>query len=267
MREEDAARGPALAVAVPCWNEAARLRGDVFARTLAAHPDWRFVFVDDGSSDGTGEALEALARRDPERIAVLRLPRNRGKAEAVRQGVLAAAAGGAPHVAFLDADLSTGPEDLAALLAEAGRSGALVVCGSRVRLLGRRIERRAVRHYLGRVFATAASLTLGLPVYDTQCGAKLFRNGPDLAAVFGRPFNSTWTFDVELLGRYLLRLGGVNALPGGLCAIVEHPLAAWADVAGSKVRPRHFFTGLFELLRIRRLLRSRTYRTLFGPDR
>lgn len=260
-----------LTIVVPCWNEAARLRPDDFRATLAIRPDWRFLFVNDGSGDGTPALLDALAAADPERIRVLHLPRNMGKAEAVRRGMLAA--GGSftgddsrsAYAAYLDADLSTRPLELADMLDHARHSGAVAVLGSRVQLLGRSIERKPARHYLGRVFATAASLTLGLPVYDTQCGAKLFRTGPDLAAVFGQPFHSNWTFDVELLGRLLIRLGGSNSLPGGRFAVIEHPLAAWSDVAGSKVRPWDFFVAIRELLRVRRLLRAPDYRRRFAP--
>ena len=56
--------------------------------------------------------------------------------------------------------------------------------------------------------ATLAALILRQPFYDTQCGAKLFRNTPALAGALSEPFRSPWAFDLELLGR--LR----EALPG-----------------------------------------------------
>ena len=102
---------------------------------------------------------------------------------------------------------------------------------ARVGLLGRTIERRAARHYLGRVFATFASLALRLRVYDTQCGAKLFRVTPGVVDALSRPFRSSWVFDVELIGR-LLR---TSAAPLPETAFEEVPLLEWHDVSGSKL--------------------------------
>jgi len=122
-----------------------------------------------------------------------------------------------------------------------------MVFGARVQLLGRKIDRSVLRHYLGRVFATFASLVLRLPIYDTQCGAKLFRVTPVIVSLFATPFCSRWTFDVEIIARYIQRVGSVTTAAS---QIVEFPLYIWKDVAGSKVKPRHFLIALFDMFRI-----------------
>jgi len=124
-----------------------------------------------------------------------------------------------------------------------------------VQLLGRTIERRHVRHYVGRVFATCASLSLGLPVYDTQCGAKIFRRSEALLAAIATPFKSRWAFDVELFGR-LVRPG--HGTPGiALNRIWEEPLRAWTDVAGSKLSAVAGLRAAFDLACIAWAIRRR----------
>ncbi len=70
----------------------------------------------------------------------------------------------------------------------------------------------------------------------------------DLKNVFARPFLSKWVFDVEIIARYS-RLCGHDAEKMERC-VYEYALDEWADVAGSKVRPRDFFTAMLDLLRI-----------------
>ncbi len=223
------------AVIIPCFNEAARLDDDAILG-LVAQPGVDLLLVDDGSTDDTLARLRALAARAPERVAVLALPGNRGKAEAVRRGLEQALLDQALRVAYLDADLSTPPAELLRILQVLEeRPDVDVVLGSRVRLLGRRIERHALLHYLGRGFATAASLTLGLAVYDTQCGAKAFRRTPALLAAVRAPFSSRWVFDVELLQRLLMGADGAPPLPAR--AFLELPLKEWREVPGGKLGP------------------------------
>src|SRR5687768_13536106 len=189
-------------IVIPCYNEAGRLQVQVFQTFTCAGHALRFLFVDDGSTDDTWQVLQALHASDPQRFMIDRLPENAGKAEAVRQGVLRAWAAGAEYIGYWDADLATPLEAIPAFCDRLdARPDLLIVFGARVRLLGQTVARRAVRHYLGRIFATAASLVLGVAVYDTQCGAKLFRASAEVHSLFQRPFVTRWLFDVELLAR------------------------------------------------------------------
>ncbi len=242
-----------VALIVPCHDEAMRLVVPEILRLARCRPDVSLVLVDDGSRDATPDLLEDARRSAPDRISVERLPRNLGKAEAVRRGMRVALAAGARVVGYCDADLSTPVDEVARLLDALEETGVDVVLGSRVRLLGTAVERRPLRHYLGRAFATLASLALRLSVYDTQCGAKVFRASPALAAALARPFRSRWIFDVELLERLLE--GGSAAAPLEPGDFVEVPLRAWRDVGGSKLRLRGMLRAGMQLVGL--FLRSR----------
>ncbi len=236
------------ALVVPCYNEASRLDFAAFARALAQFPGLSLLFVDDGSRDETGSRLSVFAAAHSGRARLLTLQKNCGKAEAVRLGMLAVAADGAEWIGYWDADLATPLEALADYL-QVGRDHPEVemIIGSRVRILGRDIRRQAYRHYFGRVFATAASLTLGLAVYDTQCGAKLFRASPRIAALFERPFVSRWVFDVELLSRY-------RATRPPNRSIYELALKQWHHKPGSKLHvwdPARAAVDLWRIYRLR----------------
>jgi glycosyltransferase involved in cell wall biosynthesis len=238
-------------IVVPCFDEADRLRGDEFARFTSEHPDVHFLFVDDGSTDGTRAVLEAIPARKGA-VSVLALSPNQGKAEAVRRGMCEAFEHGAVYAGYWDADLATPLDEIPRFVETLdAHPGLEVLFGSRVQLLGRHIERSAVRHYLGRVGATAISVVLRLPVYDTQCGAKLFRVTPDCKAIFAEPFVAGWIFDVEIVARLIAARRGSGG-PGAAEVIREVPLWEWRDVAGSKVRAGDFLRSLGALWRIRR---------------
>jgi len=243
-------------VVVPCFNEEQRLDLDAFRQALARSEALKLLFVDDGSLDGTRARLGDFATEwDPDRCEVLVLERNRGKAEAVRRGVLQAMTTDTFAVGYWDADLATPLDEVAAFEGFLrGQPDTVAVLGSRIRLMGRLVRRKASRHYTGRIFATLASLALGFPVYDTQCGAKLFRALPALREVFATPFMSRWVFDVEILGR-LARIYGKDL--GDRRIVVEYPLLRWSDTSGSKIRLTDLPGMAADLWRIRRAFHQR----------
>lgn len=238
-----------LILVIPCYNEEQRLPVDELRRFALAGTRVQFLLVNDGSRDGTLRLIESLAAEDPERFSVLNLERNSGKAEAVRRGILAAFERRPDLVGFWDADLATPLSELPDFLTIFETSPEIeMVFAARVRLLGRSISRNPRRHYVGRVGATLISSSLGLAVYDTQCGAKLFRVSNSMREVFAEPFLSRWIFDVEVIARFV-RLRGRDV---AATAIYELPIKVWHDVKGSKVRSTDFIRALRDLWKIHR---------------
>lgn len=235
---------PDVSIVVPCFNEARRLDVTTFQGYIDENPSVGFIFVNDGSVDDTLSVLRALESRSPAQVKVIDQTPNQGKGQAVRVGIVSALEQESRYVGYFDADLATPLETIRELVEVLDENPRIeIVVGARVALLGRQIARRAARHYAGRLFATAASLVLGIPIYDTQCGAKLFRSNAATAALFRDPFRSRWIFDVEILARHL-------AASRRKDAIYELPLRRWTDVGESRVRWVDFVRAIGEMAAI-----------------
>jgi glycosyltransferase involved in cell wall biosynthesis len=112
---------PWLSVVVPFYNEADNvepLHRELDAAVGEVAGGAEFVYVDDGSRDGTRERLLGLAKRDP-RIRVLRLEPNSGQSAAFEAGFQAARG---EVTVTLDGDLQNDPADIPRLLAALERA-------------------------------------------------------------------------------------------------------------------------------------------------
>ena len=239
-----------IAIVIPCFNEALRLRCEIFTQFLRQHSEIRLVLVDDGSTDQTLAILEQLRDQSPSQIKVVALPSNSGKAEAVRQGVIAALDCQPQPECFgyWDADLAT-PLNAICQFAEVleRRPDIDQVFGTRMTLSGHSINRDTGRRWPGRFFSAVASCVLGHRFVDTQCGAKLFRTTPLTTEIFSDPFITRWVFDVELLARQINLLNDQEKFQE---SIFEFPLERWDEIPGSKLRLHNVVTAAWELLRI-----------------
>ena len=201
--------------------------------------NFSFCFVNDGSKDKTLQVLNDL-KTQSDQILVLDNPQNMGKAETVRNGIKNVV-NDFDVVGFLDADLATPLDELKTLVDVLEKNNYDAVLGSRILRLGSDIQRRFKRHLFGRLFATTIGFLFGITAYDTQCGAKVFKQ--NLAKnIFKDAFVSKWIFDVELL----LRANKLENSP----TLYEQPLTKWIDVAGSKIGLKDTLKMPFEIMRL-----------------
>jgi dolichyl-phosphate beta-glucosyltransferase len=238
-----------ICIVIPCYNEEKRLEVLTFLNYLDAEENIHFCFVNDGSSDETMNVLNRMRTGHEERILIVDQQPNGGKAEAVRNGVMQSLKwSDFTFVGFWDADLSTPLSEIKLLVRALNeREGCRLAMGSRIKKLGSTIERSPRRHFFGRVFMTLMNLISKIPVYDSQCGAKIF--SPEVAAlVFDRPFFTKWLFDVEIIARIRNRFGVKETND----YIVEVPLNTWKEVGDSKLGFRHMLKIPFDLMKISR---------------
>jgi glycosyltransferase involved in cell wall biosynthesis len=226
-----------LSVIIPAYNEAQRLPrtvSDLLVYLDARPGSAEIVVVENGSTDGTAQIAADLAARD-ERVRVLSLT-TRGKGQAVRAGMLAAAG----HVLLeSDADASVPPDQIPALV-DRIQAGADVAIGSREAPGARRVGEPRHRHLMGRVFNTLVRWLAIPELNDTQCGFKAFRREA-AHALFTRQTITGWAFDIEVL--FIARRLGYR--------IDEVPVT-WYYGPSSRVRPvRDTIAMLRELLMIR----------------
>jgi glycosyltransferase involved in cell wall biosynthesis len=111
-------------IVIPAYNEVATIR-DVASRAIRQTEN--VIIIDDGSTDGTVEALSGLP------VAVLRNATNRGKAASLWRGFQQAMVAGASAVVTLDGDGQHAPEEIPRLLAQAASYPHDIVIGARSR--------------------------------------------------------------------------------------------------------------------------------------
>jgi len=162
--------GPCLSVVVPVYNEAATI-ASVIKTVLAQPPVCEVIIVDDGSKDGTWDALQPLPQMDP-RVRIFQHKVNQGKGAALRTG-FAQATG--PIVMVQDADMEYDPEEYWVLIAPIFLGRADVVFGSRFQGSG---AHRVLYfwHSLGNKALTMFSnMCTNLNLTDMETGFKAFK--------------------------------------------------------------------------------------------
>ena len=234
-----------LAIVIPCYNEANRLPVKSYKSFLNKTPDVSIFFINDGSSDETGDLIQEMGREFNQQVHLISLKKNKGKGNAVFEGF---------HfilnnhdfnkIAFLDADLATSLEECYRLT-NFVEGKIHFAFGSRILKLDNNIKRKWYRFFFGRIVATAISKSLELSLYDSQCGCKVF--DPSLGdKIFVEPFISKWLFDVEIFFRAINIYGRENIKEH----IKEVPLNEWVDTPDSRVSPWYFFRLWLDLYRI-----------------
>lgn len=228
----------AFSIVIPALNEKQIIERAVreTARVFASYgKTFEMIVVDDGSTDGTSQVVEALGREGLS-VRLLRHAANQGKGAAVRTGVLTAIG---EWILILDADLSVTPDAFTSFLPALETSD--IIIGSR-RVAGAilALPQPLLRDLSGRCFNVFIRVLLRLPYRDTQCGFKAFHQRTRM--VFDALETTGWSFDVELLVR--ARRASFR--------IIELPVT-WSHGEISRVRFSHGGSILKELLRIRRI--------------
>lgn len=179
-------------VVIPTYDERENV-APMARAVLAALPSARLLFVDDGSPDGTGDAIDELAAAEG-RVSCLHRVRKEGLGRAYVAGFARALEAGAEKVVQMDCDFSHDPADLPRLVAE----DADLVIGSRYvkggGTPGWPLKRRLVSR-LGGAFIRAVT---GMPLHDPTGGYKCWKAGALRSIAFETAESAGYSFQLEM---------------------------------------------------------------------
>jgi glycosyltransferase involved in cell wall biosynthesis len=157
-----------ISTVIPVFNEVESLPTLHGALTDAlAGTDYEILFVDDGSSDGSGEALKRIAEQDPELVRAVILRRNFGQTAAIAAGIDHSAG---DVIVTLDADLQNDPADIPMMMAKI-EEGFDVVSGWRMNRKDKLITRRLPSNAANALI----SWVTGVHLHDYGCTLKAYR--------------------------------------------------------------------------------------------
>ncbi len=223
-----AGAAPHLSIVIPVLNEAESLEELVRRIREALSGEgygWEVLFVDDGSTDATGEVLERLHAADP-RVRAIRFRRNYGKSPALAVAFREARG---ERVVTMDGDLQDEPREVPRLLARLEEGYDLVSGWKKVR------HDPWTKTAPSRLFNLVTSMMSGIRLHDFNCGLKAYRS------------EVTQTLDVYgELHRYLPAMAHFNGF-----RVTELPVEHHARVHGqSKFGAARFLNGFLDLLTV-----------------
>ncbi len=228
-----------ISFVIPAYNESATIEKVVCVVDAYAYEHkkvYEIIVVNDGSIDETYQKLCELQKKYPF-LRCIHLKHNQGKGSAVKKGVLASRY---EWIVFLDADLSTHPNELLAI--EERADGADIYMGSRAVQGSKLVKRQSIlRQTHGKLFNRVMRMLFNLQFHDTQCGFKVFHR--KTKHIFEQLVTKGWIFDVEFI---------VRAQKSGY-TVLEVPIS-WTNDPHTKMRFSHSIQILRDIIRLKKIL-------------
>ena len=238
-----------IGLVIPVYNEETRLDFDYF-KEISNLSGIFLLFVNDGSTDNSEGLIERFVQ-SISNCAYIGLRQNLGKAEALRCGFHELSTKpNIKYLGFLDSDAAFSVNDINRIstLINSGtyttQASNIWWWSSRKKNSNNQINRRLIRHLIGRLLSKIIQIGFTSLPYDTQSGFKLFQVTPEFISILESPMKTKWFIDIELLIRF-------KNIFGTTLEIKEFELSKWNDISGSKISFKSIFLIIRELAMVK----------------